>query len=155
MRAFSLLELMVVVSIIAILAIVVVPSYRDYTVRASIASLIPVADKAKNEVEDAHNQGVIFGTSGSQTYIAANAEDKPYGLATLTQGNYGCITIGIDLDALSLDTSQQLGISFCPRVVDDSIIWQCAYSSGSSVDYVEYLPAICQQAVTSIQDTSF
>lgn len=151
---FSILELMVVVSIIAVLAVIVVPSYRDYTLRATIASLMPIADKVKNEVEDAHNQGTIFGTSGNQTYIASSAPDKPYGLLDLTRVAYGCVNISIDTAGIGLE-AQTLTLAWCPTVIEGSVQWQCGYAAGSYADYVQYLPAKCQVQTSTIQDTNF
>lgn len=154
-KSFSLLELMAVIAIIAILAVIAIPAYRDYIIRASIAALVPTADKVKNEVEDAHNQGTIFGTSGDQTYIASGATDKPYAMLDLVRSSYGCVDIGIDLATLALDDEQELTLTWCPAVDNGSIEWQCGYVSGSYAAYVQYLPKECQQVNTSIQDTSF
>lgn len=152
---FSLIELMAVVAIIAILAIVAVPSYRDYTIRASIAALIPSADKVKNEVEDAHNQGTVFGTTANQTYLASSATDKPYGLLDIIRVNYGCVNIDVDLNALNLDGTKQLTITWCPTVNNGSIEWRCGYDAASYAGYIAYLPANCQQSRATIQDTAF
>lgn len=154
LKGFSLLELMVIVAITCILAIVGVSSYRDYTLRASVASLIPTADKVKNEVEDAHNQGTIFGTSGDQTYIDIAATNKPYALLDVIRVDYGCVNIGVDVTALNLDPAKQLIITWCPTIDNGSIEWRCGYDTASDAGYVKYLPANCQTVNTAIQDTS-
>lgn len=152
---FSLLEIMAVVSIIAILAVISIPSYRSYTIRSSIAALMTTADKAKYDVEEAHNQGTIFGTSGNQTYIANNATDKPYALLDMVRGNYGCVNISIDTAKVGLDTNQAIVMVFCPSVVDGSIEWKCGYGAATYASYVQYLPSACQVPIASIQDTAF
>jgi type IV pilus assembly protein PilA len=49
-RGFNLLELMVVVGIIAILALLAVPTYQDKFIRDQIAEALPLADIAKPPV---------------------------------------------------------------------------------------------------------
>jgi type IV pilus assembly protein PilA len=49
-RGFTLLELMVVVGIIAILALLAIPTYQDKFIRDQIAEALPLADIAKPPV---------------------------------------------------------------------------------------------------------
>jgi len=49
-RGFTLLELMVVVGVIAILALLAIPTYQDKFVRDQIAEALPLADIAKPPV---------------------------------------------------------------------------------------------------------
>jgi type IV pilus assembly protein PilA len=49
-RGFTLLELMVVVGIVAILALLAIPTYQDKFVRDQIAEALPLADIAKPPV---------------------------------------------------------------------------------------------------------
>ncbi|HET7763861.1 MAG TPA: pilin [Burkholderiales bacterium] len=49
-RGFTLLELMVVVGIVAILALLAVPTYQDKFIRDQIAEALPLADIAKAPV---------------------------------------------------------------------------------------------------------
>lgn len=152
---FSLLELLAVLAIVAILSTVAVTSYRDYTIRASIAALIPLAEKIKNEVSSEHNQGTIFSTTGDQTYVASASTDKPYALLEIVRTNYGCINVGIDLATLKLDATKELILTLCPVVDGNSIEWRCGYDTASYAAYVKYLPANCQTVSTSILDSSF
>jgi type IV pilus assembly protein PilA len=153
--AFSLIELMIVIAIISVLAVVAVTSYRDYVIRSSIAALIPLAGQAKNDVEDAHNEGTIFGTGGGKTYVASSATDKPLGLYSMTRVDYGCVNITIDLAALRLDNTKTLILTWCPRVDNGSIAWRCGYDSTSYSGYISYFPSNCQASSSSILSTSF
>lgn len=51
--AFSLIELMVVIAIVGILSAVAVPAYKDYVLRAKLASVLPIlghiADKSAEQ----------------------------------------------------------------------------------------------------------
>jgi len=55
---FSLIELMIVVSIIGILATIAIPSYQNYTKRARFAEVISSADVFKTAVALALQQGM-------------------------------------------------------------------------------------------------
>jgi len=154
-QGFSLVELMVVIAIVAILATVSVISYKTYSIRSRISSLITVANNVKTEVEASHNQGIIFGASSSQTYIASNASNKPSGLYSMSQVAYGCVNIDLDLTALNLDGTKTLMITWCPTEDNGSIQWRCGYDSTSYSSYLTYLPSNCQSVNTAIQNTSF
>lgn len=54
---FSLIELMIVVSIIGILAMIAIPSYQNYTKRARFAEVITTADFYKTAVSVALQEG--------------------------------------------------------------------------------------------------
>lgn len=66
---FSLIELMIVVSIIGILATIAIPSYQHYTQRARFAEIISAAEIFKTAVSLALQQGAALtelatGTNG-------------------------------------------------------------------------------------------
>lgn len=57
-KGFSLIELMIVVSIIGILAMIAVPSYQQYTMRARFAEVITTADVYKTAITVALQEGM-------------------------------------------------------------------------------------------------
>lgn len=56
-QGFSLIELMIVVSIIGILSIIAIPSYQDYTKRARFAEVIAATEPFKTAVSLALQEG--------------------------------------------------------------------------------------------------
>lgn len=81
-RAFTLIELMIVIAIIAILATIAIPSYTNYTQKAALSELLRASASYKSDVEICiYNTTSLTNCSGGSNGIQANktsADDAKY-----------------------------------------------------------------------------
>lgn len=88
-KGFTLIELMIVVSIIGILASIAVPAYQDYIAKAQIGEAVQLLDGAHSIIEED-----VFQTA---TFPADTAD--LINLGVRTQGTYGYITTSANAEA--------------------------------------------------------
>jgi type IV pilus assembly protein PilA len=111
-KGFTLIELMIVVAIIAILAAIALPQYRNYTAKAKITQA--VSSVAGEKIKVAENQ-------------AAEVADLCTGVATSAQCDAGTL-IGTSND-------ENYSVTLVPNMGDgsDNITWGCTVTT-SSID---------------------
>jgi type IV pilus assembly protein PilA len=128
-RGFTLLEMMVVVGIIAILALLAIPTYQDKFIRDQIAEALPLADIAKPPV--------ALQWSLLQTFPADNAA-AGLPVADKIVNNY-ISSVAIQAGAINITFGNRanraiLGkiLTLRPAVVDDApivpVTWVCGYA---------------------------
>lgn len=71
-KAFSLIELLVVITIVGLLAAIAVPAYQSYSVRAKINSTMgPPIDQLKQQMTDYYNKNGIFPDAEAMGYTTS------------------------------------------------------------------------------------
>ena len=139
-RGFTLLEILIALSIVSILAVVAVPIYLDYEVRAKITEGFAVADPVKEMVIEYHTTTGTWPASNVEAAVGApNNYKSDYVDSISVIGNAAgaAITITYSIPALGANNT----IILTPKNPAANIIrWSCA--QGTVLN--KYRPATCK-----------
>jgi type IV pilus assembly protein PilA len=136
---FTLIELMIVVAIIAILAAIALPAYKDYTIRAQISEGISLASGAKASVWDFISNTGRLPPSNQSTGLPTNTSIIGSYVSQLdVVGGVVAVTFGREANA-SIGGGQ---LMFSPIVNGGSIEWTCR--PGNALVAPKYVPTACR-----------
>ncbi|MBT4964491.1 MAG: pilin [Francisellaceae bacterium] len=144
-KAFSLIELMIVIAIIGILASIAIPAYGDYIGRAKTSELLTASGGLKTAIVEYR---VVNGNFAAATTDEAIA--NVYGVTSpaLLADNISKITIN-NPDTrvrLIIEGIDDLGISlvFTGSWLNNGVAWECA-STGNK----KFAPSSCRKDPTN------
>ncbi len=149
-RAFSLLELLVVVSIIAVITIATAPSYLTYMEKTRVNALWEQAAAAKLAVESKYlkqNATVSNITVNSGTTEYTSSTDEIVKCITIQAG-----TVSV-LGKASSFSNKSIWISWVPTTTSGYIVWSCLYSADAA-PYLSNLATNCSQGSSTNQFTA-
>ncbi len=169
-KAFSLIEAMVVLSILAIAATIAVPYYADYANKSKVALAAIVLNELNTKAIALYNEGLITPgmtslnldsitwTDGTvETYdrtpVASAQMYFPSGVASLAANEWAFCVYVADLSFSGYGGAGGAQSRLCSKVVADGGIFQtyCGRWENSSNEIpAEYLPEECDVATVKV-----
>jgi prepilin-type N-terminal cleavage/methylation domain-containing protein len=127
-RAFSMLELITVVAIIAILAALSIPAYLQHVTATKISSLWQLAEPAKLYVESQYlknniNVNALVVNSGTTDFTSADSS-----LVKCITIQNGVISVVGNPDSFFGNT---YWVAWSPSVSSGRITWSCSYPAAA------------------------
>jgi len=144
LRAFSLVEMMIVVAIMAILATLAMASYSRYTLEARAATLLNAAGPAQLAVDQyfAKNSTLNITSVGTESYVIS----PDITLISTIAINAGTINVQGTALANKLVISLIPTIQYIPSTTTVSgLTWTCSTPAA----FINYVPVSCQTACTA------
>ena len=136
-KAFSLVELMVVVAIIALLAAVAIPSYKEYNNRAKMAEVNNQIGRQLDVWSEKNTLGQ--GTNNTITLT------QPAGLTTavFTYGATPSVKFTLTDSLPFLPTGHTVVLTYTPTVTNNVVSWSCEYQAITGTDLTPYMLPNC------------
>ena len=142
-QGFTLIELMIVVTIIGVLAAIAIPAYQYHSARAKISEALTQASPAKILVSEAFMTNGISAVAAAATEYNARAatEKKTQYVSDIQIGNEGVITVTLTTNGSVGLPSGVLGktLVLTPSIdgakltaTIGSIDWACASASANN-----------------------
>lgn len=155
-RAFSLIELMIVVAIVGILAAIAIPAYGDYIVRARVSDMIASVGQVKQAYSEFRIVSGTFATAvasntaakrlteiGSGSSLAGSYRNTTKIDVSGTDSTSGVISICGDPTNLGIDAAELIHIYLVGTWSNAGISWACQYRA-KGTDMARYIPANCR-----------
>jgi type IV pilus assembly protein PilA len=123
-KGFTLIELMIVVTIIGVLAAMAIPTYQDYTRKARISEGLQLAASYKNAVNEYLAANGAFPATDAEvtTITTAVPSISTTNLSSIAVGLNGVVKITYNKAATGVDGAT---ITLTPTAGSAAITWAC------------------------------
>lgn len=155
MKAFSLIELMVVIAIVAVLSVAALPVYKDYIIKTKVVKAIDIASTYQQKFLTA------FDNTGSMRQSTNPAGSSDYGLAFpsacisnlvyswgASWKNTAYVFMEMDATCLGLPASEtannDLILMWAHNSGTNTFTTHCGQWNATGYLNLRYLPASCQ-----------
>lgn len=132
-RGFTLIELMIVVSIIAILATIALPAYQDYTSRARVSEALVLAADAKVMISANINNSNALNVDACNGISALTTATRNTAMLECSGNGVISVTTTARANAVTLTLTPTF-------FADEPIRWACARTAGEN----KFVPAECR-----------
>ena len=154
-NAFSLVELLIIISIIGILSAIAVPMYAKYTFRANMVGILNQAEPIMLQMEDYISantdtqegldhldvKNTYLGTADQEFMVISGYNDDSDFVAANPDyvSNNGRIVYSRDIGSTTYD------IALTPRITNKTLKWDCAIYDATNAKYpdADLLPSEC------------
>jgi type IV pilus assembly protein PilA len=137
---FTLIELMIVVAIIAILAAIALPAYRDYAIRAKVSELLVAVSACKVSVTEFYQ--TRNGFPANQAESGCGDQSTKF-VESLTVDASGLITAKARVGADAIDPIAAGNLALAPSTtVTGQLDWSC--NGPATTIPKKFLPAACR-----------
>ena len=140
-KGFTLIELMIVVTIIGILAAIALPAYESYTTKSKITEGMRLSAPVMNAVAQMHATGLPSAGTNASFGVAPSSTISGNHVTSVLVDNTGTVTVTFNALGGFIPAGQQITLS--PSFNGGSTSWQCS-ASNPAVLANRLLPTHCR-----------